>query len=555
MVSKVAVIALVAIVACPILLGYAMNLNEVTVTEYKSSNDAVNVTPLLQNEMDYTTVQGDIYELNTNFGVTTNLYGYLPFYETYTDTATSFKGTLWETTTSSYYPQGSQYYFTDYDLYFWQFEYNWGQGYLNIHIVTNDNTTYNYSYVRTVYFDYENNKVDISRYYGGNGVSVSDVKYVTYTVSGSWSLTYAYQLYNSVSTTKYIDLSGGFHFTGDSVSKSIKLAESTKSFIMTINLDSITDANYTCDINLDPNFGGSMPLRLVKTTVGADVNWKVYYGYSLTSSKDLYYNSSRNDNTYQLIFSSDYIPYSNTQEKIVAHIDLNYVGGWPTIIGQANSYLTVPIEYINYVPINMVKGIKSITFSNATNNTTPTIRMDASTIDGYEVPVISNEIYTPSDFKSNPSTKISDISMYGTSIVFGGNTYTVDSDGNITMGTHKVPVKNIVLDSVPVSSGYENRINGTVVSTTAQPSTITFNGKWSASIITSSMESSTVTKTEWQAGSFGWDGMDHNFLIVGLLTSFGAFIALGIYIRRTKASLWPLLIVCGGAAVLFFIMI
>lgn len=98
-------------------------------------------------------------------------------------------------------------------------------------------------------------------------------------------------------------------------------------------------------------------------------------------------------------------------------------------------------------------------------------------------------------------------------------------------------------------------INNVVVSTTPEPSTITFNGKWSLSIITTSQEQYEYTKTEWIAGSFAWDGIDHNFLMVGMLTCLGVFIALGIYGRRSGAKVLPLMLVCGGAALLFFVML
>ena len=124
------------------------------------------------------------------------------------------------------------------------------------------------------------------------------------------------------------------------------------------------------------------------------------------------------------------------------------------------------------------------------------------------------------------------------------------------IGNHKIPVKNMVLDSIPnASEGYDNRINGTVISTTPEPSTITFNGKWAASISTVAQDTHTVTKTEWIAGGFAWNGIDHNFLMVGLLTSLGAFIALGIYARRSKGNVLPLMLVCGGAAMIFFVML
>ena len=65
----------------------------------------------------------------------------------------------------------------------------------------------------------------------------------------------------------------------------------------------------------------------------------------------------------------------------------------------------------------------------------------------------------------------------------------------------------------------------------------------------------TYNTTQWNVGSFGWNGMDENFLMIGLLTSIGVFIALGLYVRRPGASLWPLRVVCGGAVLFFFVML
>ena len=185
----------------------------------------------------------------------------------------------------------------------------------------------------------------------------------------------------------------------------------------------------------------------------------------------------------------------------------------------------------------------------------PTMRVDAAEYRAMEYQIINGRTYSPADFKTNPSTTIDNIQIYGSSLDFGGNTYTV-SKGSITLGTHQIPVKGLVLSSVPNSSGgYDNKIGDTVISTTAAPSAITFNGKWSASISTIGQEQYEYTKTEWIAGGFAWNGMDQSFLMVGLITSLGVFIALGIYARRSRASVWPLMLVCGGAAALFFIML
>lgn len=114
----------------------------------------------------------------------------------------------------------------------------------------------------------------------------------------------------------------------------------------------------------------------------------------------------------------------------------------------------------------------------------------------------------------------------------------------------------MTFESIVNSNGtYDNKINGNTISTTASPSNITFNGKWSANIVSSPMQSYNVNKTEWTPGQFGWDGIDTNFLLVGMFTSLAAFVGLGIYARRHGASVIPLMIVCGGAAVLFFTMI
>ena len=65
MVSKAVVIALVAIVACPILLGYGLNLQPTTHTDYAPSNDPVDVTNFLLNSTYHGAAFADVYKLNT----------------------------------------------------------------------------------------------------------------------------------------------------------------------------------------------------------------------------------------------------------------------------------------------------------------------------------------------------------------------------------------------------------------------------------------------------------------------------------------------------------
>ena len=573
MVSKVAVIALVAIVACPILLGYAMNLSEVTETDYKAAGESVNVTPILQNDIDYTSVQSNVYQINSSF----NYFG----------TNNNPSGTAYPifestTTTTSSMPMTKTYYTGNHPM--WggasgiSLE-NWGYLYYQTNTTSGGHVVGHYcdeygnelmtiNYIHSFYYDPSTKILAYSTYVGGGYGnltygSITDVPYNyrfgltdtgTYTSNGFAE----YILLSDPSSLRYVDLAAGYHFSSGSSTTpnpKIVLPNNTKSFIMSVNLGSVTDPNYTFNFNILPKVGsvdGTLQYAFVKTTVGSDVTWTFKYGYSLENEQTLYIDPTKNNNTYQLIFNLNVEPYTNTHDNSTLSCSLNYVGSWQTVIGKANPYQTYDIEpYTFNTAINQQTGLIRIEFK---SQTTPVMRMDAATYDGYEVPVISEKTYDPAQFKTNPATTINNVSQYGSSLVFGGNTYAV-SDGKITINSHQIPVNGMVLESVPNGSGYDNRINGTVISSTADPSTILFKGKWAASVSTQSMESYTYTKTEWTPGEFGWNGIDQNFLMVGLLTSIGVFIALGIYIRRSKANLWPLLIVCGGAAFIFFCML
>ena len=66
MVSKVTAIALVAIIAVPILVGYGLNFNTGTETVYEPAGDVTNVTQLVQNSTEYNYVSSDLLALNSD---------------------------------------------------------------------------------------------------------------------------------------------------------------------------------------------------------------------------------------------------------------------------------------------------------------------------------------------------------------------------------------------------------------------------------------------------------------------------------------------------------
>lgn len=553
MVSKIAVMALVAIVSCPILLGYAMNLQEETVTNYNVSGDYVNVTPLLQLGTGYSYTNATTYQLNTRFAnISTTTPNILPVYEQSGTVKTSLPG---RTTLLNGSYQTIDKTFSEFDRLFVQADYSSG-GYLKMSIYDTSNQLVSaYSRLHTINYDESNNTLYFSLYtdntytvaaYYTYNVTNTGYKLVLSDVGGFTGTFYRYDVYDSsspnYSDNRYIDISAGFRFIGNVDYHYILLPSYTRSVLITFDLSTISDSSYSIQ------FGH---FQLDKTTVDGVPVWTVSDPDGIT---ELYYDPSRSSNTYQLKIWTD----TNTAEpegtpgyyNYTRHFEYRYVGDWPTIIGEANYYIVYDLE--RTVVSSSEPNFRSFAVSGA--DTTPVMRVDDALFRAFEYPIIENETYDPINFKSNPSTTITG-QVFGSSIEFGGHLYGVNN-GKITMNGRNISLDGMTFDSVPNGDGeYNNRINGTLISTTADPSSITFNGKWGVSVSTASMEQTTTTKTQWTPGQFAWDGMDTNFLLVGMITSLAAFVGLGIYARRHGVSVIPLMIVCGGAAVLFFTMI
>lgn len=550
MVSKVAVIALVAVLAVPILLGYGLNLSEVTDTTYTPNKDVTNVTPLLQNSVGYTYVNADPYELNSNFTTEQDIK-VMPLFAERTTNTTSYPG--WRTFTNSFDPAGRSYNLGSgfFKAYYMQFDYDVNNGSVTGTLTSDDgnNGTITTTITRyhSLYYDESTNIADYS-YYNSDGTlsanEISSPKILSFTTSNP-TFRVKMQYYNISGTTDFIDLSKGYYFDGsDTEPYNVHFPQMTKSTLFTINLNSITSSTYR--MGIDTNI--SSPVSIVKTSSG----WAIDHSGERTP---IYFDSSISDNTYQILieYAKVGVLSNPTRNVYDTHIQFRYVGHWPTLIGTANYYQTYDI-HSTITPTSSVY-LDKLTFYPSGYTRTPIVRIDSALYPGFEYPVIEENDYDPSAFKDNPVTTFSNITKYGTSIEFAGNTYDVDNGGNIMLGVHKTSLNGLRLESVPVATGYENRINGNLISVSANPSIIGFNGSWALSVSTDSQTVTTYTHTEWIPGEFAWNGIDQNFLIVGLITCLGVFIALGIYLRKTKSSLWPLLIVCGCAAALFFCMI
>lgn len=554
MVKKIAVIALVAIIAVPILLGYAFNLTPTTITDYRSTGESVNVTPLMQTAVDYSYAHADTYQLNTKFGIQLN-FEMLPVYETVSTQSSSlpltkaiYHNQSWVGATQS----------LNYKYFYEQFDYDITGG-ANSHkaeIYYDDNGTERLLIttidVHSIYYDQTTNYYDITRYSGTDSVfhafgTAKLTKAVLTSLAGTCDV-----YVESYSSNRYANISDGYYFYGTVDKWAYQLPSYCRSVLLTMDLNTITDSSYSIKMMPLVNQAG---YTLIKTEVAGQAYWSLQSISDPSDVIDLYYDNSRSSNTYQILWTFENTGYDGSMYHYSSHREFRYVGDWPTAIGEANVYLTFSDD-VEYTYNYEIQGLNYFYFTDASNDRSPRIRMDDATFRAFEYPIINDEVYNPATFRENPATTISDPQIYGSSITFGGITYPV-VDGNISISGHKVPVKDLVLSSVPNAGGtYDNKIGNTVISTSAAPSTISFNGKWSASISTIAQESYTYTKTEWHAGSFGWDGVDTNFLMVGLITCLGTFVALGIYARKSRSGgVIPLMIVTGCAAAVFFIML
>lgn len=562
-VPKIAVIALVAIIAVPILLGYALNLTETTESDFKITGDEVNVTPLLLNGKAYTYSHGDIYQLNTKFKL--NSTKIMAHYEntSFTKSSLNMQVINWPTGVHGVINQK----FGNFSYFYYQNDATSNSGNLDMEIwdaggsilftINRVHTAY-YDGNNTLYYTFYTYSGDFSRITNGSSNIADQNQKVYFRDSGGYNGTAFFEYaYSNGSISDYADLSSGYYFSGYTNEWILQLPNNSRSALITIDLDSITDSNYSIRI------GYLVHIDLVKTTDGlGNVTWTIINVNDPTDYRELYYDPSGR-NVYQMKMDMDLIGTVSsdpTKNEYQLTYDLRYIGSWPTVIGEANYYSDYTISRLTAVPKGTdvsMPYISMFTQDKVSVDRTPTIRVDDALFRAFQYDVIEDQTYSPSSFKTNPSTKISSVQMFGKSIEFGGNTYNVSGDGNITVGSHQIPVNNLVLSSVPnENGGYDNKIGNTVISTTAQPSTIKFNGQWNASIATNAQESYTYTKTEWNAGSFGWDGIDQNFLMVGLITCLGVFVALGIYARKKgSGGIIPLMIAVGCASMVFFIML
>lgn len=560
MVSKIAVIALVAVVAVPILLGYGLNINTDTYDSWNAKDTGkIDATEFLYNvtdtsKRDYT--PADLYLFNSQ-GFYIDDYNFFPEYESITANNTSIpiRGLARAL-------GGANDGIATLSDEFVQLVVNGGfnaSNYYRFTFTHTDNTTETIDHIAA--FTWRTNAnygstgtsatASVVFYTGGGagaGVTLDNLTSVRSTFIGSSAPGVYQQWHYTTMSGYYADISKGWRLnTGYPVSTSASSPRSgtyiqpdgiCKDMLLTFNLDSITANNYWMGVYMGTSTVG-YHIQLIKETVDSTSTW--YYQISGDDERHaLYYDPGISTNTYQLYLDPD-------------GGEFRYVGAWTDNISPMQPLITYPFtleEGAYYWPYPDALPRLSI------YGQTPTMRIDYANVAAFEYRIIRDVTYVPANFISNPLTVFSNLLETGPSFDFGGENFTV-TKGNITMGDGKqVSLRNMRLSSVPNGNGqYINTINDIEVSVTNAPAQITFNGDWRMTITTVGQEETTKTVSKWEPGKFAWNGIDTDFKIAGLMASLGVFVALAVYGRRSGSNVIPLLLICGGAALMFLVMI
>ena len=309
------------------------------------------------------------------------------------------------------------------------------------------------------------------------------------------------------------------------------------SVMFTLDLSDLSDSlTITALTNLAAPDYRKVDVTIQKVTVDGVTSLAI----SGTDTKMVYDTVNTDNNAYQVVVSK-------------TGVQFNYIGPWPQTMGGVNAVRSYTYDWAQ--PLNNSELIRAVQLSVNTGSY-PIMRVESSMATSTTFNAIVDYTYSPAQIlqSDSTSTKINAIDRYGSSISFGGYTYTV-SNRSIVLGTHSTTLTGITFESVSNGATFDNRINGETVSTTATPSTIVFNGIWVADVQSAPMTTETHTVNKWVPGGFAFsDGVGFDFYLVGLLTSVVSFIALAMYGRKSGAKVGSLMLICGGAAFMFLLL-
>jgi len=282
----------------------------------------------------------------------------------------------------------------------------------------------------------------------------------------------------------------------------------------------------------------------VKTNLGAEQYATIgnLHIYSATPQQVGAYLVSEGSDSAKLLGAYTYLQVIMSTEGYT----ITGLPSWPTMGTVPTTYNSITIED----PID--------TFDTVTIQATSTnwhFRVDNANIEQGTYP--STYDYTLNLQQIYPDTNIdiylNSIGAYGDYINFGGALMTVEN-GSVTINGQTYRLLHAHLSAWADEGGhYSLRINGDEVATTSEPPTIFWGGEWSVTATAYKIEKVHEYVTVWHAGEFGLD--KKGFAVAGLLACAAMFVALGMTGQRSGGKAGVLLLICGGAAIVFLLII
>lgn len=536
MVSKVAVIAIVVIVAAPILLGYAMAFEEVD-KDVWTEDRTRSVNGLFNNGVAWTWVSANTYTMNGIGSLNDGMDHYMtPYYNQiaaspYTSIEVGQRAYSANATITMGQSSGTVY-IDDGEAATLHVTYLEGGVIVN----TNQALTFSASFSGGSIYGFYQTPLGVNVSYQFDNVQSfsfnKDVHIQDY-VSGSYADPAAGWTVNQLSYAAYAQLPIFWGFK-DLITDMVVI---TVDFGPTL---AGLSANDTVSSTIRPLINGMVsggPLEVTMhkwNGLTTDSSYMEFNGQRVYTAQTIGMDFVSTDNVWQFVFDLD-------------GAEAYYVKSWPDQFGRAQYYqqIEIPYEYASDSDPRVTE-IYGLSLEEGL-----TYRIDYAHTRSTSYPIATDITWDATDLLQDDeaSYRITFGSgQIGSSIGWAGQTYKI-TDGSIKVGSVKYKVSELQLDSRYLNGERINYINGRQIST--GDNELQLGGSWTAIVSLSELTHSTNTVTEWQPGEFAWNGVDQSFALMGLITCAAAFVGLGMYGKRSGAKVGTLMLVCGCAAFVF----
>ena len=226
------------------------------------------------------------------------------------------------------------------------------------------------------------------------------------------------------------------------------------------------------------------------------------------------------------------------------------ITSWPTF-----GYTPTVINSVSVTTDEAVDEFSDVLIYYQKYTSKPVFRVDSTIIKGGTYPAIVDKIYDPtSSFPGyDVDFVIKGADVYGDAITVGDTSYAV-TDGRIALDDGTVVRLKDASFRFQESDGVHTvSVNGTEICASEDAVSIGFSGLWSMTAYSYKLEEKSSTSLTWHAGEFGLDRT--GIAAVGLLVCGGLLVGLGMTGARSGAKIGALLLICGGAALVYIMII